>query len=116
MKTIKNIFLLACLIAPLISFSQSSQEKTETNKKPGTHQKRTYSRRTTTRTDTIRKQNAPILEDNGTVNSTEIVDGSRSSTGRPGADTLVNYTVKKRKKTSIPEGAIIPDSTKRKKK
>lgn len=108
MKTVKQILLIGLLAAPFLSFSQSDKTKTD---KPASYQRKTT--RVTSRTDTIRKQNAPVLEDNGTVNTTGIVD--RSSTGRPGADTLVNYTVRKKKRIQTTGGLLLPDTTKRRK-
>lgn len=65
--------------------------------------------------DSSNAETGPILNDNGTVNSTGAVDGSRSSTGRPDADTTA-YTVK-RKKTVIGTNYRQPgDTTTRRKR
>ena len=114
MKTIKTILIILFFTIPVVSYSQ-----TTTTKSSETYQRKT--RKTTTSNsaaaaDTIRKENAPVLEDNGSVNTTGIVDGNRSSTGRPDADTMVNYSVKRTKKTIVSGGVAMPDSTKSKKK
>ena len=114
MKTLKTILIILFFTIPVVSYSQ-----TRTSTSSETYQRKT--RKTTTKNsaaaaDTIRKENAPVLEDNGSVNTTGIVDGSRSSTGRPDADTMVNYSVKRTRKTIVSGGAVMPDSTKRKNK
>lgn len=112
MKTLKSLLIILFFTVPVVSFSQTKSKSGES-----TYQRKT--RRTTTSggtsIDTIRKENAPVLEDNGSVNTTGIVDGSRSSTGRPGADTTVGYTVKRKKKIIYTEGTVLPDTTKKKK-
>ena len=118
MKKLKSLILILFLIAPLISFSQEAEKKEKAGS-VRTYQRKTYKKTTTvgtSSTDTIRKENAPILEDNGSVNTTGIVDGSRSSTGRPDADTMVNYSVKRKKTTISTGGKALPDSIKRKTK
>jgi hypothetical protein len=112
------IFIFICLFSCSCAFAQSKGQKQTSNEE-------IYHRKKTTRTtktirskaemDSIRKVTAPIQNDNGTVNTTGIIDGSRSSTGRPGADTTVNYTVRKRKKVVQTGGVIITDTTKKKK-
>ena len=113
MKMLKSILVILFFTIPVVSFSQTRSTKSGES----TYQRKT--RKTTTSggtsIDTIRKENAPVLQDNGNVNTTGIVDGSRSSTGRPGSDTLVNYTVKRKKKTIYTEGTVLPDTAKRKK-
>lgn len=120
MKTLKSIFLIVCLVAPAMSFAQSGKNrKSQSDTAQTTYQKKTYKKTTTVGTssvDTIRKENSPVLEDNGQVNTTGIVDGNRSSTGRPDADTMVNYSVKKSKKTVRSGTQEMSDSTKRKRK
>ncbi|WP_221391611.1 hypothetical protein [Dyadobacter sp. NIV53] len=115
MKTLKTILIILLFTVPAASYAQTkSSSSGET----------TYQRKTTKRTtktgisavDTIRKENAPVLEDNGSVNTTGIVDGNRSSTGRPDADTMVNYSVKRTKRTIVTGGVAMPDSTKKKKR
>jgi activator of 2-hydroxyglutaryl-CoA dehydratase len=118
MKKLTIIFILFCLATMSSVFAQSNGKKQTANED-------TYHRKKITRTtktvrskaemDSIRKETAPIQNDNGTENTTGIVDGSRSSTGRPGADTTVSYTVRKRKKVIQTGGVIIPDTTKKKK-
>ena len=52
--------------------------------------------------DSLTRDSAPILNDNGTVSSTGTVDG-RSSTGRTGDDSVVTYTKKKRVIRTVPD-------------
>ena len=119
MKKLKILLIAMCVIAPALVFSQTVENKkssSDTTQGKRAYKKRSYTRTTTkTAVDTIRKENAPILGDNGNENTTGIVDGSRSSTGRPDADTMVNYSVKKsRIRTKNPDNAA--DTTKRRKR
>jgi len=96
---------------PVFSWAQSE----------GSYKKKTYKK--TVVIDTIKKadaskdpvirENAPVLNDNGNVNTTGTVDGSRSSTGRPGVDTTGSY-VRKRKRTITTGGVIYTDTTAKK--
>lgn len=111
MKKLKTAILIVILAAPLFSYGQSTTS----------YKKRTYKK--TTIIDTAKgtdlqkipviKENAPVLNDNGNVNSSGSVEGSRSSTGRPGADTTGSY-VRKRKRTITTGGVIYPDTTRKK--
>ncbi len=90
--------------------------------KETSHGQRVYKQKTTRNTtrltykDSIKtKENAPILNDNGTTSTTGTIDG-RSSTGRPGADTLVSYSVKRKKTTIRTDNNGAPQSVKTKKK
>lgn len=120
MRMLKLMFIVALLAAPAVSFSQSQ------NNTSGTE--RSYHKKTTRTTvnkdssdvtailkDSANAESGPILSDNGNVSTTGLVDGSRSSTGRPGADTLTSHSVKKTRKTMRSGNAAMPDSTKRKK-
>ena len=117
MKPIK--MLLTILLAG-VSYTGIAQTQPSQDSKKGqaTYQSRTYKKTMRlTKKDSIKtKENAPILNDNGTSGTTGTIDG-RSSTGRPGADTTVNYTVK-RKKTTIKtiDGTQSPESAKSRKK
>jgi hypothetical protein len=107
-----------CFFASTAAFCQVNEKKQTTNDE-------TYRRKTTTRTtktigskaeiDSIKKVTAPILNDNGSTNTTGAIEGNRSSTGRPGADTTVSYTVRKRKKVVQTGGVIMQDTLKKKK-
>ena len=111
MKKLKTVLLIAILVTPFLSYGQST----------GSYKKRTYKK--TTIIDTAKgvdlqknpviKENAPVLNDNGNVNSSGSVEGNRSSTGRPGADTTGSY-VRKRKRTITTGGVIYPDTTRKK--
>lgn len=103
--------LLALLFAiPAVSYAQTTERK----KPAREYRKRTSSTRSATDTsdvsailkDSSNAETGPILNDNGSVNSTGTIDG-RSSTGRPDADTTGSYSVKKRKTTikAVPGGS-----------
>lgn len=98
------------------TFAQSTVRKDSVQNQKG-YQKKTY-RKTTRLTykDSIKsKENAPILNDNGTSSTTGTIEG-RSSTGRPGSDTLVNYSVRRKKTTIRTVDGTQPESVKEKKK
>ena len=112
MKAIKNLIVLTLLSVPAFSYGQ--QQDTLYYKKKV--------KRTTTSTnpadiikDTLNKDSGPILNDNGSISTTGTIDG-RSSTGRKGADTLTNYSVRKNKKSVRNRNETPADSTRRKKK
>lgn len=118
MKALKNILIIILLTIPLVSFSQentSKKNELDTAQRKQTYQRKT--RKTTTsaldNASSVRKENAPVLNDNGNVNTTGIVDGSRSSTGRPNIDTTASYSVKRTKKTITTGGQAKPDSIKK---
>ena len=118
MRALKHIFIIILLTSPFVSFSQenaSKKNKADTAQSKQTYQRKT--RKTTTsaldNASSVRKENAPVLNDNGNVNTTGIVDGSRSSTGRPNIDTTASYSVKRTKKTITTGGQAKPDSIKK---
>ncbi|WP_149240044.1 hypothetical protein [Dyadobacter sp. 32] len=112
MKAIKIMMIILAMSAPAFLFAQSES---------GSHQ--TYQRKTVrkstkhlTRKDSLKtKENAPILNDNGTSSTTGTIDG-RSSTGRPGADTLTSYSVRKKKTTVKTVDGTSPEAVKSRKK
>jgi len=108
MKTLKMLFITAILVAPLVSDAQRQDSyKKKTSRKTTIMD---TSKRVDIQKDPIVKENAPVLNDNGNVNTSGTVDGSRSSTGRPGVDTTVSYT-RKRKRTVTGAGVVYPDTT-----
>lgn len=108
MKALKHFFLIAILISPAICFSQTQDgTKKKTSKRVTVMD---TSKRVNISKDPVIKENAPILNDNGNVNTSGTVDGSRSSTGRPNADTTAGYTVRRRKKTITTGGVVYPDT------
>jgi hypothetical protein len=115
-KYLKTMLILAIICAPALSEAQSSSSRSET-----TYQKKTSSRKVSTDTsdlgtilkDSSNAETGPILNDNGSISTTGTIDG-RSSTGRPDADSTTSYTVKRTKRTIRTGGAVIPDTTKRK--
>jgi len=117
MKPLKMLFTILLAGVSYIGIAQT-QPSQDSKKDQATYQSRTYKKTMRlTKKDSIKtKENAPILNDNGTSSTTGTIDG-RSSTGRPGADTMVNYTVK-RKKTTIKtvDGTQSPESVKSRKK
>ena len=95
MKAIKIMLIILAISAPSWSMAQSASGSKET------YQRKTVRKSTKhlTRKDSLKtKGSAPILNDNGTTSTTGTIDG-RSSTGRPGADTLTSYSVRKKKTT-----------------
>ncbi|MEO6287659.1 MAG: hypothetical protein ABIN80_16635 [Dyadobacter sp.] len=120
MKTLQFI-LIALLLAPAISFAQSVDKKPGSSKSQKVYQRKTSRTKVSTDTsdvnailkDSANAESGPILNDNGNVSTTGTIDG-RSSTGRPDADTTASYTVKRRKKTIVTGGAIMPDTIKKK--
>lgn len=124
MKSLVTIFTITLTIASLSGVcAQSTSQKAKSSQQERTYQRKTSKHRVTTADssdlgailkDSSNAETGPILNDNGNVNSTGSVDGSRSSTGRPDADTSA-YTVKK-KKTVIRSGYANPgDNTSKKK-
>jgi hypothetical protein len=116
MKAIKYLVITAFFLAPALSFAQKGKSTERV------YEKRTSIRKARTDTsdvsailkDSSNAETGPILNDNGTVSTTGTIDG-KSSTGRPDADTTTSYTVKKSKKTIRTGGAVLPDTTKRRK-
>jgi hypothetical protein len=121
---LSQFLILIFLAAPALCLAQTGNSKRETTK-----QTREY-RRQTTKTqvrpadssdlnailkDSANAETGPILNDNGNVNSTGSIDGSRSSTGRPDADTA-SYTVKRKKTVIRSRDGILRDTTERRRK
>ena len=116
MKTLKTILIIILMTSPFVSFSQenaSRKNRADSARSRQTYQNKTTRKTVTTETNTIRKENAPILNDNGSVNTTGAIDGSRSSTGRPDADTMTTYSVKKTKRTVTTGQPLKTDSAKK---
>jgi hypothetical protein len=113
MKTLKNFLFIAMLISPALCFSQSQDASRKRSSKKVTVMD--TSKRVNLSKDPVIKENAPVLDDKGEVNTTGTVDGSRSSTGRPDADTSAGYTVRRRKRTIKTGGVVYPDTTTTKK-
>lgn len=108
-NVVKTLVLALIILGPACSYAQSGTSKSST-------QEAHYQRKTKKHTvksadssdlnailkDSANAESGPILNDNGNVNSTGSIDGSRSSTGRPDADTTTTYTVKRKKKIIAP--------------
>lgn len=115
MKILKIMLVLATVSAPLLSHAQSRSSREET-----TYHKKKSSRKVSTDTsdigailkDSSNAETGPILNDNGSISTTGTIDG-RSSTGRPDVDSTSSYTVKRSKRTIRTGGAIMPDTTKK---
>lgn len=117
-----RFLILILLAAPALCLAQTDKSKRETTQKTSEY------RRQTTKTkvrsadssdlnailkDSANAETGPILNDNGNVNSTGAVDGSRSSTGRPDAEPT-SYKVKRKRTVIRTNGTALPDTTGRK--
>lgn len=109
MKPLKMIILSLALTVPACAFAQSSDASSRSSRQAQKYERKTKRHQVKTADssdlnailkDSANAETGPVLNDNGNVNSTGSIDGSRSSTGRPDADTTTSYTVK-RKKTVI---------------
>jgi hypothetical protein len=109
MKPFRTLTLALALTIPACAYAQSSDASSRSSKQEHKYQRKTKKHHVKTADstdlnailkDSANAETGPILNDNGTVNSSGTIDGSRSSTGRPDADTTTSYTVK-RKKTVI---------------
>ncbi|WP_159467060.1 hypothetical protein [Dyadobacter sp. 3J3] len=109
MKSLKHFLFITILMIPAVGYSQTQNAtKTKTSKRVTVMD---TSKRVNLSKDPVIKENAPVLNDNGNVNTNGTVDGSRSSTGRPNADTTAGYTVRRRKRTITTGGVVYPDTT-----
>lgn len=110
MKALQNILILGMLVTPALSYSQSQDASKKTSSRKVTVMD--TSKRVNLSKDPVIKENAPVLDDKGEVNTTGtgMADGSRSSTGRPDA----GYTVRKRKRTIKTGGVVYPDTATKK--
>jgi hypothetical protein len=108
MKALKNFLIITLLITPALCFSQTQDASKKRSSKRVTVMD--TSKRVNLSKDPVIKENKPVLDDKGELNTTGTVDGSRSSTGRPDADTTAGYTVRKRKRTIKTGGVVYPDS------
>jgi hypothetical protein len=113
MKSLKHIFIIGLVLIPALSFSQTQDASRKKSSKRVTVMD--TSKRVNMSKDPVIKENAPVLDDKGEVNTTGTVDGSRSSTGRPDPDTTAGYTVRKRKRTIKTGGVVYPDTATAKK-
>ena len=104
MKLLKTFALTLALIIPACAVAQSSAASSRNAKQEQKYHRKTKRHHIKTSDssdlnailkDSANAETGPILNDNGSVNSSGTIDGSRSSTGRPGADTT--YSVKRRK-------------------
>lgn len=109
MTLLKTFILALTLAMPAGAYAQSTDASSRSPKQEQKYQRKTRKHQVKTADssdlsailkDSANAETGPILNDNGAVNSSGTVDGSRSSTGRPDADTTTSYTVK-RKKTVI---------------
>ncbi|MHA4741188.1 hypothetical protein [Dyadobacter sp. MSC1_007] len=119
-----QFFILIFLAAPALCLAQTGNSKRETTKQ--THEYRRQTTKTQVRPadssdlnailkDSANAETGPILNDNGNVNSTGSIDGSRSSTGRPDADPA-SYTVKRKKTVIRSSNGTLRDTTGRRRK
>jgi hypothetical protein len=117
MKALKILLIIFLLTIPVIVSAQTEDSGKRSSQSETYHRKTRKARVSTgTSSDSLTKETGPILNDNGTINTTGTVEGSRSSTGRPDVDSTVSYTVKRKKKTVIVEGSVPADASKNKKK
>ncbi len=109
MKQLRTLILVTALTLPACAWAQSTGTSSRSSKQEHKYERKTKRHHVRSADssdinailkDSSNAETGPILNDNGTVNSTGSVDGSRSSTGRPEADSSSSYTVK-RKKTII---------------
>ncbi|WP_353720689.1 hypothetical protein [Dyadobacter sp. 676] len=123
MKPFITILTTLILLTSLGVQAQSDRKQTRSSRHESSYQRKTARHQVKSADssdlnailkDSSNAETGPILNDNGNVNSTGAIDGSRSSTGRPDADTT--YTIK-RKKTVIRSGYNTPrDTTGRRRK
>ncbi|MDR6806112.1 hypothetical protein J2Y45_003304 [Dyadobacter sp. BE34] len=109
MKLPKTLLMALLLTIPAWGFAQSGDASTRSSRHEQKYQRKTKRHQVKTADssdlnailkDSANAETGPILNDNGTINSSGSIDGNRSSTGRPQADTATSYTVK-RKRTVI---------------
>ncbi|MCF0068899.1 hypothetical protein LZD49_00360 [Dyadobacter sp. CY261] len=118
MKSLIFYILALAFTIPFCAQAQSGDSRSKSSTQEHRYQRKTKRHQVKTADssdlnailkDSANAETGPILNDNGAVNSTGSIDGSRSSTGRPDADTT-SYTVK-RKKTVIRSGYNPPRDT-----
>lgn len=106
MKPLKTFILALVLAIPACVVAQSVDASSGSSKKEHKYQRTTKRHQVKTADssdlnailkDSANAETGPILNDNGNINSSGSIDGSRSSTGRPDADTATSYTVKRKK-------------------
>lgn len=106
MKLPKTLLLALMLTVPAWAFAQSDDASTRSSRHEQKYHRKTKRHHVKTADssdlnailkDSANAETGPILNDNGTINSSGSIDGNRSSTGRPQADTATSYTVKRRK-------------------
>ena len=113
MKTIHQLVLAALLVAPAFAQAQSRERRTTVTREERTsvklrspqNSRKDSSDVTAILKDSANAETGPILNDNGTVSSTGTVDGSRSSTGRPDADTVTTFSSRKTKIKAVPDSS-----------
>jgi hypothetical protein len=124
MKLVKTIIIASILVLPAYTYAQTGNTRTESSRQEHRYQRKTTKHRIKTADssdlnailkDSANAETGPILNDNGNVNSSGTVDGSRSSTGRPDADTT-SYTVKRKKTVIRSSDGNFRDTTGRRKK
>ena len=123
MKSFITTLAIAFSIAALGEAQAQSARQQSGSSQQHTYQRKTTKHRTASADssdlgailkDSANAETGPILNDNGNVNSTGAIDGSRSSTGRPDADTSAYVT--RKKKTVIRTGSASSANETRKEK
>jgi hypothetical protein len=121
-KKLRNMKTLSLIIGILFLSTMHSFGQSKTRYHERVREEKSSLRKARTDTsdvtaiikDSSNAETGPILNDNGTVSTTGTIDG-RSSTGRPDADSTTSYTTKRSKKTIKQAGAVLPDTTRKRK-